>query len=195
MREKRDLGIKIDLEKMALTVSVSLFMSVLAFFIVLNAFSSDSDVKMQSLRNSITNAFGFVGAGQSFMPTDEQGSEQIGQIEEDTAAGLRSVLPDLGFASRQIPGGTIMTVKIQREDLEERWPALRTRLGDLMVNRARGKSYEVQILALNGPKNAFALASYASDLSDEGVDAEKISVGYENRDDSGIELRFILKGQ
>ncbi|NBX66007.1 MAG: hypothetical protein EBQ96_03320 [Proteobacteria bacterium] len=195
MREKRELGTKVDLERMALTISVSLFMAILAFFIVLNAFSSDSTVKMQSLRNSISSAFGFVGSGQSSLPTDEIGTEQIGQIEEDTAAGLRSVLPDLGFASRQIAGGTIMTVKIKREDLEERWPALRTRLGDLMVNRTRGKSYEIQILALDGPKNASGLASYATDLNDEGVDADKISVGYEYRDDPAIELRFILKGR
>ena len=192
-KASRDQTLPVDLEKMALTISVSIFMGILAFFIVLVSYSSDSKEKLDAMKSSISSAFGFVTTGQASQVSDEEGSEQIGQIEEDTAAGLRSVLPDLGVQSRRIPGGQIMTVAIRREDMEDRWPALRTRIGDLIVNRAAGKRVEIQLLGLDGPKSAETLGALATELQDEGLEADTITIGYEKRGRSEIEMRFILR--
>ena len=182
----------VDLEKLAFTVSVSLFMTILAFFIVLNSFSANSGIKLRSLHDSIANTFGFVGTGRSDVATGESGTGGVGQSEEKTAGSLRSVLPDLGFETRHTAGGQVMTVRIARADMDERWPDLRARLADVLNSRAGGGKPELQIVALDGAAGAADLARYGADLEADGVDAEKIALGFDARGRTDIELRFVM---
>jgi len=168
----------------------------MAFFIMLNTYSSDNAAKLASVKDSLQASFGFVVTGRSDVMTDEDSAGQIKKIEKDTAAGLRSVLPDLNFQTRKTAGGgVIMSVDIPPDSLADRWPDLRTRIGDLLVNKTKGQRYELQMLTLNGPKGTGGLAGYASDLSDEGVDNDIISIGYEDQGRNEIELRFVLVGR
>lgn len=186
---------KVDMRTLTLTLTVSLFIAMLAFFIVLNSFSSASSEKTASVRNSLTSAFGFVGAGLSNVSSGDDATGSAGDMEQATATGLRSVLPDLGFQSRGTSaGGRIMAVTVPLNDLEERWPALRARLGDLLVNKNTGGRYKMQLLALNGAAGSAGLIPLANELVEEGVDENLIGVGYEDRGTAAVELRFILAG-
>lgn len=196
MRDKRDQPDSgSDMQKQVLMISVSLFMAVLAFFIVLNAFSNESAEKQRSVQKSLAGSFGFIAAGLAFTDTLDQGAGSAGDMEQAAASGLRSVLPDLGFSSRSTgASGRIMAVTIPRAELEERWPALRSRLGDLMVNKNTGGRHALQLLALDGASGAANLAPLANELIDEGVDEDLLGVGYEDRGQAAVELRFILSG-
>jgi len=197
MRDKKDDPdtILADMTKQVLMVSVSLFMAVLAFFIVLNAFSSESAEKQKSVRDSIAGQFGFIGAGIALSESEQDGAGSAGDMEEAAATGLRSVLPDLGFSSRSTgASGRIMAVTIPRAELEERWPALRSRLGDLMVNKNTGGRHSMQLLALDGADGVASLVTLANELVEEGIEEDLLGVGYENRGQPAVELRFILSG-
>lgn len=183
-----------DMEKMTLMISAALFMAVLAFFIVLNAFSSENAEKTLSVQKSITQQFGFVGGGVSETMTGNS-LKAAGEMEQAAASGLRSVLPDLGFQSRGTSaGGRIMAVTVQRGELEERWPALRSRLGDLIVNKNTGGRYKLQLLALDGATGASSLVPLLKELEEEGIDEDLLGIGYEDRGQAAVELRFILSG-
>lgn len=184
-----------DMRTLTLTLTVSLFIAMMAFFIILNSFSSASSAKLVTARSSLSNAFGFVGTGQSATATSETGSGGAGDMEQAAATGLRSVLPDLGFQSRATAGGgQIMSVSIRAGDLEERWPALRSRLGELLTDKNQGKRFSLEILALNGLPGTAALMPLAQDLKQDGVDTALVAVGYDNRGQESVELRFIQAG-
>jgi hypothetical protein len=184
-----------DMRTLVLTLTVSLFIALMAFFIILNSFSTVSAEKILSARFSLSNSFGFVGQGQSLVATNEEGAGAATAMEEAAAAGLRSVFPDLNVQSRTAANGNkIMTVVLKRADFDERWLELRTRIGDLMVNKNPGGRYSLQLLALDNGASAESLVSNAHELVQEGVDADLIAVGFENRGQSGVELRFVQSG-
>lgn len=198
MRDKKTregIHTPVDMRTLTLTLTVSVFMALLAFFIVLNALSPESTVKQKLLRASISNTFGFVGYGQAYDLPDEDGSGTDGDAEEAAAAGLRSILPDVGFQQARVgERGQMMVVTIPRDQFENRWPELRTRLGDVMVNHNRGGRYMLHILALDGPGQAGELVKIAQELADEGLDRDMIGVGYSDRGIPSIELRFVRGG-
>ena len=193
MRDKKDRqGLApVDMRTLTLTLTVSIFIALLAFFMVLNALSPESTVKQKMLRASLSNTFGFVGNGRSDTDTG-LGSGSAGEAEQAAAAGLRSVLPDVGFQqARTGDFGQMMVVDIPRDKFNERWPDLRARLGDVMMNHNKGGGHSLQILALDGPDHAGDLAQIASDLAEDGVDRDLLAIGYINRGMPSIELRFI----
>ncbi len=177
-----------------LTTTVSLFIALMAFFITLDSYSSHSPKKLETARSSLNSAFGFVEGGISHGAYEKNMQAEISKFEDDASAQLRTVMPELKFQSRRTAIGKILTVEVPRADFDERWAGLRTRIGDLMVNRSKGKQYDLQILALNGRENATALVTYAGELGDEGVDGDKLSIGYDDAGRDAIELRFVLKG-
>ena len=198
MREKkgRDSGLPpVDMRTLTLTLTVSIFIALLAFFMVLNAFSPESSVKAKRLQASLSNTFGFVGNGRSDSNGTGGGAGTAGDAEEAAAAGLRSVLPDVGFQQSHVGDqGQMMVVDIPRDEFAARWPELRSRLADVMVNHNRGGGHQIQILALDGPAHAGDLVQMAHDLNQDGVDTDLISVGYLDRGLPSVELRFITVG-
>jgi len=192
--KKEDPVTKTDFRTLVLTTTVSLFIALMAFFITLGSYSSQSPKKLETARNSLNSAFGFVEGGISHVAYEQNMQADISKFEDDASAQLRTVMPDLKFQSRKTAIGKVLTVEVPRADFEERWAGLRTRMGDLMVNRSKGKQYDLQMLALNGRDSAAALVTYAGELSDEGVDGDKLSIGYDDAGRDAIELRFVLKG-
>lgn len=192
MRDKKDRSeeYRADMRTMTLTLTVSLFIALLAFFIVLNSFSSENSAKRASARSSLENAFGSVGSGFANLDTGLPGIGASGDQmrEEKDAAALRSVLPDMGFESRAGSAGRMMVISVKREELDERWTALVMRLTDLMTDKNK-TGYILQMVALDG--EAKSLVPLAHNLADRGVDADLIHVGYEDRGKDSIELRFI----
>jgi len=186
---------KTDLRTQTLTLTVSLFIAMLAFFMVLNSYASDSKEKQHRVRSSITSAFGLIGDGRAMQANTLDGTGTAGEMETAASTSLRSVLPDLGFQSRAQPGGgSIMSVTVSRSDMDDRWLALRSRLGELLVNDNPGGRYKLQIIALDGPAHADDLASLAASLEEDGVDVKLLSIGYEDRGKEAVELRFIGSG-
>lgn len=193
-RKKRGVDeMPVDMEKMALTITVSLFMAVLAFFIVLNTFSSVNTNKLKAMRESVEDAFGFVGLGMAGAESEAEGIGRIGVMEADMAAGLRSVLPDLGFQSRKVMGGQVMSVAIDRASMAERWPEIQSRIVSLLLNETYAGRYRMYIVMLDGPANTGEAIQMANDIADAGVSPEKLAIGYENRGLDSVELRFLLK--
>ncbi len=195
IKSSRDQGPpQADLRTLTLMLTVSIFIALLAFFIVLNCFSATSMVKASRVTQAIHGAFG-LGIGLSDEVTEDYDRAGTGDIEESVSTGLRAVLPDVGFEARQTAsGGSIMAVDIKIEDMEERWAALRGRFGDV-VNRGQGR-HALQILALDGPGRAGMLAGLARELADvEGVSPQMMSIGYEERGRAVIEFRFVPAGK
>ncbi|MBU6234463.1 MAG: hypothetical protein KGQ41_01345 [Alphaproteobacteria bacterium] len=182
----------VDMEAMTLLVSVSLFMAVLAFFIMLCSYSVTSADKIKTLKNSIQNSFGFVITGDATAVDEEEGAGKIAKVEGDMASSLRAVLPDLDFQTRKTAEGQIMSANVSRAVLEGSWDSVRTQLGELIVNQTGGAIKQVQFIALDGPSRAGELAAYASTLGSEGVDNSKIYIGYENTGQDAVQLRFII---
>jgi hypothetical protein len=87
-----------------------------------------------------------------------------------------------------------MVVDVPRDQLTDRWPELRARVSDVLTNKTAGGKHSIQILALDGPDHASELVPLAQDLRDDGVDSDLIAVGYQNRGQASIELRFIIAG-
>lgn len=185
-----------DMRTLVLTLTVSLFIAMMAFFIILNSFSTISAERILNARHSLENSFGFVGQGGSLVATDEEGEGAVTETEEVAAAGLRSVFPNLNFQSyTAADGGKIMSVAIAREDFEEHWLELRARLGDLLVNRNPGKRLSVQLLALNDPEQAEDLVALAHELVQEGADSDLVAIGFERKRQDTIEIRLVQAGR
>jgi hypothetical protein len=196
MRENFDRNepTKIDLRTLTLTLTVSLFIAMLAFFMILNSYASKSEEKVKQARNSITASFGLIGQGLAREDTASKGSGTAGDMEVATSASLRSVLPDVGFQSHNGSQGHVMSVTVKRSDFEERWGELQYRLADLMTTNNIDDKYRLQLIALDGPNRAPDLASLAANLEEAGIDAKMISIGFEERGRDAVELRFVASG-
>lgn len=198
MRDKKardDHVSPVDMRTLTLTLTVSVFIALLAFFIVLNALSPESSIKQKMLQASLSNTFGFVGYGRSDTADgDDAGTN--GDAEEAAAAGLRSVLPDVGFQQARVgSSGQMMVVDIPRDQFAERWPELRARLGSVMTTYNRGGKFMLQIIALDGADGTGDLPAMARELVDDGLDADLIGIGYADRGRPSIELRFVRGGE
>lgn len=174
-------------------LTVSIFIALLAFFIVLNCFSAASPVKSRMVTQAIHGAFG-MGIGLSDEVGGDPGRNGYADMEQSVATGLRAILPDLGFsASQTASGGAVMAVDISNDDMDTRWPELRGRLGQV-VNRGGGR-FRLQILALDGAAHAAKLAALAGEIADgEGVNPALLSVGYEDAGRPAVEFRFVPAG-
>lgn len=189
--DRHDTENSTDLRTLTLTLTVSLFIAMLAFFIVLNAYASESERKLSEIRNSITDAFGLIGEGQSRVETNNDGIGTAGDMEVAASASLRSVLPDVGFQSHGKGTGHTMNVVIPSAEMADRWDELRSRLADLMMNLNPGGRYKLQILSLKDAASGPDLASYAATLEQDGVNPKLLSVGFEARGRDVVELRFV----
>jgi len=52
----------------------------------------------------------------------------------------------------------------------------------------------MQLLALDGADGVASLVTLANELVEEGIEEDLLGVGYENRGQPAVELRFILSG-
>ncbi|HEY8963950.1 MAG TPA: hypothetical protein VIN59_05745 [Alphaproteobacteria bacterium] len=183
-----------DLRSMTLTLTVSLFIAMLAFFMILNSYASESDRKIAKIHSSIADAFGLIGEGEARDYSGNDGSGTAGDMEVATSAALRSVLPDAGFKSVNNSSGHMLSVAIPSNEFDENWEEIRMRLADLMTNTNPGGRYKLQILTMNTAQDATHLAAYAATLEEEGIDPKMLAIGYEARGHDVIELRFIKAG-
>lgn len=195
MRDKKDRSdeYRADMRTMTLTLTVSLFIALLAFFMVLNSFSASNPEKIATARSSLNNAFGFMTDGRANFDTGLPGTGAAGDqaMEEKAAEGLRSVLPDMGFESRAGSSGRMMVISIKREELNERWSPLVMKLSNLLTEK-NDSHFGLQIVALDG--DGESLVPLAHNLADHGVDPDLINVGFEKRGIASIELRFVSGG-
>jgi hypothetical protein len=178
-----------DMRTLTLTLTVSLFIVLMTFFIILNSYSSGNAEKAEAATRSLSGSFGVVGTGRAIVYDDTENEKRAGDMEA-AAAGLRSALPDVGFESRGTSDGQMMTVRVPQEEIEARWPTLRSRLGDLLVNKNSG-GYTLQIISLKGSEDADKLVALVRDLVADGVDEKFMTIGFENQGQDTIELRFV----
>lgn len=174
-----------------LMLSVALFVGLMSFFIVLNAFSSNSQERLAVAMQSIDSAFGFVGQGRSVADYAGQEAAYAGNMEVAAAAALRSVLPDLGFESFDGGAGHIMQVDVPITDWQAKFRSLRLRLADLMTYENPDGRYVLHMMALNGEAGVRIVVGAAARIEAEGVSANNITVGYADRGQEIIRLQFI----
>lgn len=178
------------------TLSLSVFILLLSFFIVLNSLSNRNTDKERLAMDSINLSFataGDIGASNVLSPDAGKESRQ-GDAETAAAEGLAAELPNLGFGDlKSEDDGRIMTVRLPFATFNETWPDVRTRITTLLLKHNPGQIYGVDIIALDGYETAMSLAGYAADLSDAGVPAKLIRVGFEARNVAAIELRFQVR--
>lgn len=182
---------KIDTVTPNLMMSVSLFVGLMCFFIVLNAFSTSSTYKTAIARQSLDVSFGFIGQGAAIYEQSGDHDGAVDVMEVSASAALRSVLPDLGFSSFTGATGQVMQVDVPLKDWQERQRALNTRLSDLMVHENPNGRFMLNITALNGKDGIRIVAAAAGRLEREGVRAQDISIGYMDMKRDVVRLQFI----
>lgn len=174
-----------------LLLSVALFMGLMCFFIVLNAFSSTNTEKMAMARQSLDLSFGFIGQGAASFENGGDNDGAVDTMEVATSAALRSVLPDLGFSSYEGASGQIMQVDIPMDAWQKRFRALHLRLADLMVHENPNGRFMLNIMALNGEAGTRVVVGAAGRLEREGVNARDLSVSYADMGRDVVRLQFI----
>lgn len=176
-----------------LMLSVALWVALISFFIILNAFSSYNTHKLAIARHSVDYAFGFVGQGLSIDDVSGREDAMAGDLEVAASGALRSVLPDLGFSSFNTGSGQVMQVDIPLDRWTQRFKALQMRLADLMIYDNPDGRYVLHIMALNGQEGKREALAAAVRLQKDGVRAQDISVGIVDGGQQVMRLQFIMR--
>ena len=107
----------------SLVLSLSLFIILLAFFMVMNGLSEFSKPKADQAFDSLDIAFSTKIAPTDFVKTSANDAAETqdgsGDAVEDVQAVLRSILPDLNMTMSAHPdGGNMMQIRMQKSQFE-----------------------------------------------------------------------------
>lgn len=193
-------------EQQSVVMSLSLFIILLAFFIVLNGITQFSKPKVDMAMNSVNNAFSapsltprFVGTSPQETVAVEEGQGDAMEILQGT---LRSILPNLNIVSEPSQdGGSMMAVRITKDQFEKvndaLYPLFVRLLNDYdsqgdygleitsYVRDATSSSAQISFEVLNG---------YLQDLADAGLDRSRLSAVVENGNPAWLLLHFRKTG-
>lgn len=194
-----------------LTLLLCLFIMLLAFFIVLASHATYRDEKVTEVLQSIDQTFaGRVfreGLGPSFDQKPDRGSG-AGQELEQLEALFRARIP--GADIRRIPDRGVLSVEMDREkfsevlnDTQEKTGASPTQDGGLAVllSPSKGRPLQMEIW-MSVPDNLEALSikdrqekmkelsAWAQLLQSRGVEAGRITIGFQAGPQGRVQLLF-----
>lgn len=183
-------------------MSLSLFIILLAFFIVMNGLSEFSKPKVDQAFGSLNMTFSTSIIDSSFDKTssDDHEEEDDGQGDamEMLQGTLRSILPNLSIVSEPSPnGGKMMAVRITKNQFENVSDALFPLFVRLLNHQDMKSEYGLEITSYvrestsESAQRSFAvLNEYMADLEKAGLARDRLSAVIENGNPAWLMLHF-----
>lgn len=183
-------------------LSLSLFIILLAFFIVLNAISSYEEEKVEGVFDSIDLAF-----ATNIIPTpaeekinDETQANENGEGDslDDIQSTLQSILPGLNTDLTEMPnGGQVMAIRIEKNKFER----LQTQLFPVLVRilnvRDGAGEYDIMmsssvrnVLSNQAQKSHAVLEGYKDALIKKGIAPHRIVTTIERGNPAFLVIQF-----
>lgn len=190
----------------SVVLSLSLFIILLAFFIVMNAISEYSSSKVEGAFSSIDMAFARQVVDTDFQKqnADETAEAQDGEGDslESIQGVLRSILPGLDSALTDNPrGGQIMGVRMKKDQFDR----LSTRLipvFDRILNVKDGRgdynlnitSYVRDPIARSSRLSYNVISQYRIVMVDGGLNPSRVSLAVEKGNPAFLMFEFYKDG-
>lgn len=190
-------------------LTLSLFIILLAFFIVMNGVSGYETNKVSETLESIDLAFaGRVVGRDAPLPSVTQGEDkstgegESQELDEALSAMFNVELPNiLPEFENDGTGSSVMTLTVDREMFISKFGAIAPKLGDLLTKRNPGERYHVYLLfevndpqALNS-RDVRSLDYYAKAFVRSGVDDDFMSIGTIKGKSNKVRLVFEVRKQ
>lgn len=188
-------------------LALSLFIILLAFFIVLNAISTYSEPKVDQAFESLDTAFSVNLTPQEFeqITADERQQDDTkgkGDSMEDMQGLLQSILPGLDMnLTDDDSGGKVMAVRMKKD----RFESLTTQLIPLFIRILNVKdgdadyelfmiSYVQDSLDDNAQTSYQILQNYRKEMVDKGLQEDRIALGVELGNPAYMMFQFDKSG-
>jgi|GEM_PF-1249296 len=200
-RRKDDRKIYSD-NRQTIVMNLSLFIILLAFFIILNGITQFSQPKAHMAMDSVHMAFSVPGIRPRFTGTTSQDiAEKIdgqGDAVEMLQETLRSILPNLTMMSEPSPdGGTMMAVRITKNQFEKvnrtLYPLFVRLLNYYDVQGTYGLEITSYVRDVTSPAAQISfdiLDGYLRDLEQAGLDRSRLHAVIENGNPAWLMLHF-----
>jgi len=184
-------------------LSLSLFIILLAFFIILNGISSYSEPKINAAFDSLDVAF-----AESIRPSDMTKNTDDNRMEDEGGAGdsledmqgiLRSILPGLDTDVTDTPNdGKIMTLRIKKDQFDK----LSNRLIPLFIrilnvkdgHQDYGLFATTNVADLYGNRTPYAyesLQNYAKKFTAQGLSESRIVLNIQKGNPAYLNFQFM----
>ena len=188
-------------------MSLSLFIILLAFFIVMTSLSQFSEPKIDDALESLDLAFAsqlVVNPARNSSIDERPEDQEKGQGDalQELDGTLRSVLPNLRISSTPNPsGGGTMAIRVQKDQFE--------RVADILVplfiriltvKDGEGRynmeitSYVRDALDENTLLSFQSLDGYAQTFMEKGLSAERLSILISKGNPAYLQFRFYQRG-
>lgn len=186
----------------SILLSLSLFIILLAFFIVLNSISNYSEPKVEAAFESLDIAFASEIIASNFEKQNnderEVGEEGKGDSLEDMQDILRSVLPGLNIELTENPnGGKVMAMRMKKDKFETLSPQLlplfvrilkiKDGVGDYDLSLS---SYVQNTLSRSAGQSFATLSQYKKSLVKKGVNASRVLLSVEKGNPAYLIFHF-----
>lgn len=183
-------------------LSLSLFIILLAFFIVLNALSYYVENKVDAAFDSLDLAFATqivpASAIEETMAENQPSEDGAGDSLEDVQATLRAVLPGLNVQLTDDPNaGQVMAIRMQKDQFEKLSKQLIpvfVRILNLKDDAAQFHmhitSYVRDPLSDTAQKSLNIIQFYRSNLVDRQVDINRLSLAIEQGNPAFLSFSF-----
>lgn len=192
---------------------VSLYLIILAFFMVLNSISNQSQTKVKSATDSVTRAF-----ENPFAPDadfiDVTGGEETNLSNDEFYEQLRGVFASLvGFEGRfPTQGGNVILVEFDQSNIYEddssefknSQQAFLTQLGNFLKDESVGTVREVEYIIYSGERfpagpeywndiSILRSGALISSLTSMGVREDQLSIGVAPGDEDKLRISFSIR--
>lgn len=189
----------------AQVLSLSLFLMLLAFFIVLSTFSDFEENKVSAVQSSVEGAFSSDIMGETGTPAEAEGddfAENSGQAFDDIEAVLKAQIGLISITRDADSGIMVVSVpeKSVFEDHLSPYDGNKTLAGEItsIITRTQGKDIGFQV-KVNGHLDSQTLAPqekikglgiFARSMIQKGIDPDAISIGLVQAKPGYVDLIF-----
>ena len=186
----------------SILLSLSLFIILLAFFIVLNAISTYSETKVDAAFDSLDIAFtpNIIPSEFEDKTTDPSQEQEDGKGDslKDMQNVLRSVLPGLEMNLDETPnGGQVMAIRMKKGQFERLTPQLLPLFVRILNIKDGVGEYDLSLSSYvrdtlsSGARKSFNIVdSYKENLVGRGVDPSRILLSVERGNPAFLIFKF-----
>ncbi len=188
--------------KTSVLMSLSLFIILLAFFIVLNAVSNYSEEKTEKVFDSIDLAFAteLIPSTQDNKIMDQSQIQNDGKGDsiENVQDTLRSILPGLDMDLTDDPnGGKVMAIRIKKDQFNNLSSRLIPVLVRIMTIKDGTQSFKMTMTSFvrsplsRGANTSYRIIDqYRDDFIAKGVNGSRITLALEQGNPAFLMFRF-----
>jgi len=186
----------------ATLLSLSLFILLLAFFIVLNAISNYSQPKVDAAFDSLDIAFTAnirpAEAEQQTPDETQEAEDGEGDSIEDIQGVLRSILPGLDMDLTDDPnGGKTMAIRMKKDMFDRLSPQLIPVFARVLNIKDGEGDYNILVTSYvrnvmtNSARQSYAvLRGYGTEMTAKGIAPNRMHLALENGNPAFMQFRF-----